>query len=283
MKGLVSMLRGIFKGKVIRLVVLLGLILSFSTWGGADEKIKTGHIFHQYLFGLVVFESGSAKVVKAPDGSVGKPLVPGTRIKIGMTIQTFPDSPAEIRLGCGSLIRLAPNTRLTIQPFGITLEEGSCLARHGSEVFPLKIQGASTLLVTNNSLVELERRNDTFLARVQYGSLRSPELNSPVMAGQSIMASGKNVHLADIGPEPLSWANPPSGIPNSPTEGHSPPDTTIPTSGDTVSPNPTSIDDSPSSPASQQTSGTPDTGDSASSPQGNSSLAEDWMKQDSPP
>jgi hypothetical protein len=162
----------------------------------------------QFIFSAVTLESGSARLIGEDGNPQGAPIPPGSLLKTESTIGIDSEGIAEIRLGCNSIVRLAPGSRLKIRPFGLEFLSGSIMARHVGSYFPLKIQGAATLLVSKDSLVDAERQGEKVLARVQVGKMRTPGMKEPVVAGQSIEASGRNASITPFGPLPRPWDSP---------------------------------------------------------------------------
>ena len=175
----------------------------------ARDLPETVPSFHeQFIYSVVTLESGVARLVADDDRPLEPVLVLGTLLKMGAVIEVDIDNSAQIRLACGSLVRLAPGSRLRIRGNGLELLAGAVLARHVGGYFPLKIDGAATLLISKDSLVDAERQGDKVLARVQVGRMQTPGLAEPVVAGQSIEAVGRSARVVPFGPVPRSWIGP---------------------------------------------------------------------------
>jgi hypothetical protein len=162
----------------------------------------------QFIFSSVILESGMARLINEDGTPQSGPIPPGSLLKTESIIGVDSEGIAEIRLGCNSIVRLTPGSRLKIRSFGLEFLKGSMMARHAGSHFPLKIQGAATLLISKDSLVDAERDGDKVLARVQVGSLKTPGMKEPVVAGQSIEASGQSATITTFGPLPKSWDSP---------------------------------------------------------------------------
>ncbi|NLI79823.1 MAG: hypothetical protein GX442_25685 [Candidatus Riflebacteria bacterium] len=195
---------------------VLALVLGWTVavFGGTAATETVPIPFHQqFLYGLVVLQAGRAFLVEGagpvPAGAAAIP--PGTPIKTGATIGTPPDVGADLRLACGSTVRLAPSTRVTVLPFALRLDGGSCLARHVGSTFPLKVAGPATLLIQRESVVEVERQAERMLARVQTGSLRVRDFAKVLAAGQGLTVSGSTVTIDPDALSPRLWDSPALG------------------------------------------------------------------------
>lgn len=183
-------------------IIVLSLCLSGQT---SRESYPT--FDEQFIYSIITLESGTAYFI-GDDGKKSGAISPGTLLKTESTIEIGGESLAEIRLACGSFLRLTPGSRLKIRPFGLDLVSGSVLARHVGIFFPMKIEGAATLLVSKDSLVDVERQGEKVLARVQVGEMKTPGIPDAILAGQSIEASGRTANITPFGPSPMSWNNP---------------------------------------------------------------------------
>ncbi len=188
---------------------VLGAAFWAATTGAAPAPTKTPRsplipLYHQqFIYGMARIESGTATVALPPAAKPGRGLLP-----IGTTITTGADQAVQLRLGCGSTLRLGPSSRLELGQFGLILHAGCALARHLGTVFPLKISGAATLLLTRDSVVDIEREAETVRARVQVGTVRTPGLREPARAGAAIEASGRTASTVARGPIPRGWIHP---------------------------------------------------------------------------
>lgn len=247
------------------------LFLLFSLFFAGNELWSENPVAptfqEQFIFSSVVLESGSASFVGDDGRSADSSIPPGTLLKTDATIEVGMDGMAEIRLGCGSVVRLAPGSRFAIRQFGLDLLSGAILARHVGNTFPMKIQGASTLLVSKDSLIDVERQGDSLLARVQVGKMKTPGMREAVVAGQSIQASGKTAKQVPFGPSPRAWDSPTLLAPGN-TLKKEPSEPAAAAAAEPQIPDP----GSEKLPESPSTSGSP----------GETQMAEEWMKNPVP-
>lgn len=181
-------------------VYLLGMMPCVSAQSPQPKKTFA----EMFIFGMVRLESGSCSLIREP--SPAKiPVTPGTLLPTESIIETGPKDVAQLRLECGSKIQMAPETRIKILPFALDVKTGAIRVRHSGSLYPCKIQGASTLVISRDSLVEIERRGDAFLSTVQVGKMRTPWMKGYVEAGSSLETRGKTAKLIEL-PMPLrSW------------------------------------------------------------------------------
>ncbi|RCK78773.1 MAG: hypothetical protein OZSIB_1126 [Candidatus Ozemobacter sibiricus] len=164
----------------------------------AESKVPD--FLHQFVYGLVILDEGKAFLVDHQGKMAATPLATGTRIKTGSVVGTAADAGAVLRLGSGSLLRMAPNTRVRVLPYSLELQEGACRARHVNQYHPLKIEGKATILLTREGAADLETRGNKVLVQVQAGKVRAAGLKEPVAAGQTIEAKGQEARLTDERP-----------------------------------------------------------------------------------
>jgi hypothetical protein len=182
------------------------LLCRISSAQASSPGLLTYH--EQFLYSIVILEYGPAQFIDRNGQKSGSWLEPGTLLPTESIIEVGAENHAQIRLGCGSIIRLSPTSRLKIFPYGLELLSGSILARHVGDLFPLKIDGAATLLVSQNSLIDAERTGETILARVQIGTMRTSGQPKLWVAGQSIEATKQLVKIVPFGPIPRAWNTP---------------------------------------------------------------------------
>lgn len=183
----------------------LGVFLLCRVSSAQDSEASLLPYHEQFLYSIVILEYGPAQFIDNNGRKSGSLLEPGTLLPTESIIEIGAEDHAQIRLGCGSIIRLSPTSRLKIYPYGLELLSGSVLARHVGDLFPLKIDGAATLLVSQNSLIDAERDGEKILARVQIGTMRTPGKPGLWVAGQSVEASKLAVKCVPFGPIPHAW------------------------------------------------------------------------------
>ena len=157
---------------------------------------------------MVVFEAGKATWITRPGGNPGSPVTPGSTLKTGSVIETSPDSNGDIRLGCGSLVRAAPGTRIKVMPFSLGLESGAILTRHTGSFFPMKVQGGATLIISKDSVVDMERDKDGLVAQVLTGKMKTPGIPKYLVPGQSIETIGNKAVFSGRIPKSRNWDSP---------------------------------------------------------------------------
>lgn len=179
-------------------VLMAGPALVAAAPPAAEAKVPD--FLHQFVYGLVILDEGKAFLVDPQGEMAATPLATGTRIKTGSVVGTPADAGAVLRLGSGSLLRMAPNTRVRVLPYSLELQEGACRARHVNQYHPLKIEGKATILLTREGAADLETRGNKVLVQVQAGKVRAAGLKEPVAAGQTIEAKGQEARLTDERP-----------------------------------------------------------------------------------
>ncbi|NLI78777.1 MAG: FecR domain-containing protein [Candidatus Riflebacteria bacterium] len=160
---------------------------------GFDEAFPTG---------LVTLEAGQAALATADDLAG---LVPGARIPVEGLVTAAGSGTADLRLACGSMVRLAPGASVRVQAFGLDLAAGTALIRHAGSPFPLKITGPGNVLIGRKSVGELTRDGETLLVRCHSGTIGLPDGTEPLSPGETAAVSGpakveRNPLLA-----PVSW------------------------------------------------------------------------------
>ncbi len=171
--------------------------------GGTKKPAGFPEFMNQFVYGVVVLDSGKAFLIDGQGKPAPTAIATGTRIKTGTVVGTGEEEGAVLRLGCGSLLRLGPKTRLKVLPYSVVLEEGSCRARHINQYFPLKVDGKATILLTREGVADFETRDGKVLVQVQVGKVRALGIKDPVQTGQTIEASGRQARLTDERP---GWA-----------------------------------------------------------------------------
>ncbi|NLI75608.1 MAG: hypothetical protein GX442_04095 [Candidatus Riflebacteria bacterium] len=168
--------------------------------GGTKKPSGFPEFMNQFVYGLVVLEAGKAFLIDGQGKPAPTALATGARIKTGAVVGTGEAEGAVLRLGCGSLLRLGPKTRLKVLPYSVVLEEGACRARHINQYFPLKVDGKATILLTREGVADFETREGKVLVQVQVGKVRALGIKEPVQPGQTIEASGRQARLTDERP-----------------------------------------------------------------------------------
>ncbi|HNW35633.1 MAG TPA: FecR family protein [Candidatus Ozemobacteraceae bacterium] len=172
-----------------------------------DSSSRMPSFSDQYLFGLTIFEAGSASLV-LPNGTADRVPTQGTLIKSGSSIKTPAGSYARASLLCGSKIMLAPESAVKVGPLSLGIEAGTCLIRHVGKSYPLKIDGPTPVLIERGSVVEVERISDGLLMRVEAGVARDAGTKEKICAGECGKIDGKGISKVDQGPVPLAWEDP---------------------------------------------------------------------------
>lgn len=196
-------------------VLVLGLGFWLVAWSlpvagagaaGSGTKKPAGfpEFMNQFVYGVVVLDSGTAFLLDGQGKPAPTAIATGARIRTGSFVGTGDAEGAVLRLGCGSLLRLGPKTRLKVLPYSVVLEEGSCRARHTNQYFPLKVDGKATILLTREGVADFETREGKVLVQVQVGKVRALGIKEPVQPGQTIEASGRQARLTDERPD---WAS----------------------------------------------------------------------------
>lgn len=192
-------------------IIFLLLLIFTSSPAMGDPVVAsspTSSYAEQYFFETVQFESGTAYFVFDRETISSFPVPLNSLLSVGTVIQTPADKLAQIRLGCGSFFRLAPNTRLIIGTDSFELAKGSILVQHVSSQGLLKVSGPSLVEIFPETLLEIESKNNRFLMRVQVGQIRSPNSLQIFTAPEKIEASGQTWKSADSGPEIRAWDEP---------------------------------------------------------------------------
>jgi ferric-dicitrate binding protein FerR (iron transport regulator) len=123
----------------------------------------------------------------------------------GAVVEAVSSEGAQIRLGRTSVIRLAPGAKIRLSGASVEILAGETFVKHTGGYFPLRLEGAATLLVSRDSVVELARQGDEFLVRIQVGRVLTPGAEQPLKAGSQFAVSGRTVRENVPGPEPKAW------------------------------------------------------------------------------
>ena len=255
--------------------------ISQTTEAGSPGKFPD--FLQQFVYGTVVVEAGLAYLADERGKLAENALATGTLIKTGSIVGTSEKGFADIRLGCGSSLRMAPKSRLKILAYAIELQGGSIRARHLNAFFPMKVLGNATLLLSREGVADIEERDGKFLAQVQAGKLRALGMKGAAEPGQVVEASGQQAALSDKFPTLFRWDS--AYSPGSPEEE---PSEELLAAFDGMD---TSVEEfaseEPAPPPSAVQEPVPAAAITPQAPKefqgnGNSELAEDWMKQPIP-
>ncbi len=153
-----------------------------------------------YIYSLAILEKGAGTVLLPDPGKQPQKAVKGEILApAGSRIITSADETARLRLGEKTLIRISPNSEVLLKPAHIEIVRGDCLIRHGSALLPLKLVGPSPVLVLRDSSVEMARSGDSLLVTIHKGSLKLPESDRLITAGNSFSLSEKGFETLVFG------------------------------------------------------------------------------------
>ncbi|NLI76468.1 MAG: FecR domain-containing protein [Candidatus Riflebacteria bacterium] len=150
-----------------------------------------------YIYGMVVLEPGGGTVFypdqRPPRTASGSDLL----VPTGASIRTGASETAVIRVGQGSVLRLAPRTEVIVRPARLDLQQGECLVRHGDAVIPFRLGGTAMVSIAPGGTVEAAREGDHLLLVVQAGTARVGNHPTPLAAGQKAEVTKASVRLSD--------------------------------------------------------------------------------------
>ncbi|HAE38693.1 MAG TPA: hypothetical protein DCG57_08655 [Candidatus Riflebacteria bacterium] len=152
-----------------------------------------------YIYSMAVLEKGGGKVVfadpaRAPQSASDKDLV----VLAGSKIITGASETAALRLGENTLIRIAPDSEILLKSSHFEVIKGTCLVRHGTVLFPVKVGGPSPMLITRDSSVELVSVDKAIVATVYKGNLQLPGTGEHLAAGFSFRISDKGAEKLEM-------------------------------------------------------------------------------------